>query len=108
MAGAAGIVATVSGVDKQATDNTLVGHIGEFLAVQLGRAKSGRIEVRTYKSYLERGEFFRKWLREASRNEIAARVATAYRSHLLGRIAKAEMSEQYGASPFSQARVVEQ
>ena len=91
---------------NQATDDTLDGHIGEFLAVQLGRAKSGQIKVRTYKSYLERSEYFRKWLREASRIEITARVVTAYHSHLLGLIAKAEMSEQYGASLFSQARSV--
>lgn len=91
---------------SQASANTLDGHIGEYIALQKKRAESKQIKIRTYKAYQERTEYFRKWLRDDSRNEITARVVTAYHSHLLDLIAKGDMAEQYGASLFSQARTV--
>jgi len=89
-----------------ATDNTLDGHIGEFLAMQLIRARSGQIKVSTYKGYKERTEYFRRWLQENSRTEITAKAVTAYNNHLLMLIGKSDITEQYGASLFSQARSV--
>lgn len=91
---------------SQASANTLDGHIGEYIALQKKRAESKQIKIRTYKAYQERTEYFRNWLRDDSRNEITARVVTAYHSHLLDLIAKGDMAEQYGASLFSQARTV--
>lgn len=91
---------------QSATDNTLDGHIGDFLAMQLTRARSGQIKVSTYRGYKERTEYFRRWLQDNSRSEITSKVVTAYNNHLLMLIGKGDITEQYGASLFSQARSV--
>ena len=91
---------------NSATDNTLDGHIGDFLAMQLTRARSGQIKVTTYKGYKERTGYFRRWLQDNSRTEITAKAVTAYNNHLLMLIGKGDITEQHGASLFSQARSV--
>lgn len=89
-----------------AADNTLDGHIADYLSLQLKRAQSGQITTLTYKGYRDRTEHFRKWLTANSTNRVTPKTVTSYHAHLLNLIDTGTLSEQHGSTLFGQARSV--
>lgn len=87
-------------------NNTLDGHIGEFVTVQMSRSIAGQINATTFKGYQERTQYFRNWLTTNGHQEISPRIVSGFNSHLLTLIGTGAITEQYGASLFSQAKAV--
>lgn len=85
---------------------TLDQHISEYVAKEQARAEAGQIRHRTFKAVRERTMFFQKWLRDNGHTEITARVCDLFHTHLVTRIGKHDMAEQYGANLLNAMKAV--